>query len=73
MESLVVIDVETTGFGTNDRLVEIAAVTLDPDSLETVDEYDTLINPERDVGPTHVHGIQVAVVPWRHDREDGSR
>ena len=62
MESLVVIDVETTGFGTNDRLVEIAAVTLDPDSLETVDEYDTLINPERDVGPTHVHGISASMV-----------
>ena len=62
METLVVVDVETTGFGRNDRIVEIAAVTLDPDSLETVDEYDTLINPERDVGPTHVHGISASMV-----------
>jgi len=62
MESFVVIDVETTGFGTRDRIVEIAAVTLDPDSLETLDEYDTLINPERDVGPTCVHGITASMV-----------
>ena len=59
---LVVVDVETTGFGRNDRIVEIAAVTLDPASWETVDEYDTLINPERDVGPTGVHGITAAMV-----------
>ena len=58
----VVIDVETTGFGRYDRLVEIATVTLDPETLETIDEYDTLINPERDVGPTGVHGITAAMV-----------
>ena len=26
----VVVDVETTGFGSQDRIVEIAAITLDP-------------------------------------------
>ena len=62
MEKFVVVDVETTGFGRNDRIVEIAVVTLDPVSLETADEYDTLINPERDVGPTHVHGISASMV-----------
>lgn len=62
MQALVVVDVETTGFGHNDRIVEIAVVTLDPSSLETADEYDTLINPERDVGPTHVHGITASMV-----------
>ena len=58
----VVVDVETTGFGTHDRIVEIAVVTLDPDSWETQDEYDTLINPERDVGPTGVHGVTAGMV-----------
>lgn len=58
----VVVDVETTGFGRSDRIVEIAAVTLDPATWETVDEFDTLINPERDVGPTGVHGITAAMV-----------
>ena len=28
----------------------------------TIDEYDTLINPERDVGPTGVHGITAGMV-----------
>ena len=62
MQALVVVDVETTGFGRSDRIVEIAVVTLDPASLETTDEYDTLVNPERDVGPTHVHGVTASMV-----------
>ena len=62
MPKPVVVDVETTGFGPNDRIVEIAAITLDPVTWETVDEYDTLINPERDVGPTGVHGITASMV-----------
>ena len=51
MNSFVVIDCETTGLGRHDRIVEIAALTLDPKTWELVDEYDTLINPERDLGP----------------------
>ena len=58
----VVIDCETTGFGKQDRIVEIAAVTLDRQSWEIVDEYDTLINPERDTGPAHIHGITASMV-----------
>lgn len=58
----VVIDVETTGFGKHDRLVEIAIVAMDPESWETVDEYDTLLNPERDVGPIGVHGVSASMV-----------
>ena len=57
-----VVDVETTGFGRYDKVVEIAAVTLDPVTWEIIDEYDTLINPERDVGPTGVHGISASMV-----------
>ena len=62
MSRLVVVDVETTGFARHDRVVEIAAVTLDSATWETIDEFDTLINPERDVGPTGVHGITAAMV-----------
>ena len=58
----VVVDVETTGFGWADRIIEIAMVAMDPDSWETVDEYDTLLNPERDVGATGVHGINASMV-----------
>ena len=58
----VVVDVETTGFASSDRIVEIAAVQLDPETWQTVDEYDTLVQPERDVGPTGVHGITASMV-----------
>ena len=58
----VVVDVETTGFSANDRIVEIAVVTLDSETWEIRDEYDTLINPQRDVGPTGVHGITASMV-----------
>lgn len=58
----VVADVETTGFGKHDKIVEIAIVAMDPESWETVDEYDTLLNPKRDMGPTGVHGISASTV-----------
>ena len=59
---LVVIDTETTGFGQTDRIVEIAAITLDPVTWEPMDEYDTLVNPERDIGARHIHGITASMV-----------
>ena len=59
---LVVVDCETTGFRNTDRILEVAAVTLDPVTGEVVDEYDTLVNPERDPGPTPVHGISPSMV-----------
>ena len=58
----VVIDCETTGLGQHDRIVEIAALTLNSRTWESVDEYDTLINPERDIGPVGVHGITPSMV-----------
>ncbi len=61
-ERLVVVDVETTGFRTTDRVVEVAAVSLDARTLEVVDEFETLVNPGRGVGPTAVHGITDAMV-----------
>ncbi|MGP7959392.1 3'-5' exonuclease [Sanguibacter sp. A247] len=58
-----VIDTETTGFSprTGDRVLEIAVVRLD-DSGDVVDTWETLLNPRRSVGATHVHGITAADV-----------
>jgi hypothetical protein len=50
-DRFVVVDVETTGVLNSDRIVEVAAVTLSPNG-QVVDEWDTLVNPGRDVGPT---------------------
>ena len=61
-QRLVVIDCETTGLGKKDRIVEIAALTLNPETWETTDEYETLINPERDVGRVDIHGITASMV-----------
>src|ERR1019366_7311967 len=52
-----VVDLETTGFSPqSERVVEVAVVVLDPDGSE-VDAFCTLVDPQRDPGPTHVHGI----------------
>jgi DNA polymerase III epsilon subunit-like protein len=52
-----VIDVETTGFSPDtERIVEVALVILDADG-EEIDAFCTLVDPGRDPGPTHVHGI----------------
>ncbi len=60
--TLAVVDVETTGFGKHDRLCEVGIVTLDPETLNTVDEFETLINPKRDIGPVHIHKITASMV-----------
>ena len=53
-----VFDLETTGLsvGRHDRIVEIGVVRLDED-LDVVEEWETLINPDRDIGAQDVHGI----------------
>ncbi|QDV66498.1 DNA polymerase III PolC-type [Rosistilla carotiformis] len=56
-----VVDVETTGFGKHDRVVEIGLVLLDA-RYRVVDEFETLIDPRRDLGPTHIHRITPAMV-----------
>lgn len=60
-DRFVVIDVETTGVLNSDRIVEVGVVTLSPNGT-VVDEWDTLVNPERDVGPTHIHRINASMV-----------
>jgi DNA polymerase-3 subunit epsilon len=60
-----VIDVETTGFHPvpdgSHRIVEVAVVRMSPDG-RIEDEYVTLVNPQRKMGATHVHGIRTADV-----------
>lgn len=57
MSGYAVIDVETTGFSPRaDRIVEIAVVNLTHGG-EVRDSWSTLVNPQRDVGASHVHGI----------------
>lgn len=58
-----VVDLETTGFSPRlgDRVVEVATVRIEADGT-VVDEWSTLVNPERDIGATHVHGITAGEV-----------
>jgi DNA polymerase-3 subunit epsilon len=53
-----VLDLETTGFSpaTGDRIVELAIARVDARG-RIEDEYSTVLNPGRDVGPVFVHGI----------------
>ena len=54
-------DTETTGLGKADRVVEIALVTIDLNG-DIVERWDTLIQPQRDIGPVHIHGISASMV-----------
>jgi DNA polymerase-3 subunit epsilon len=58
MSGYTIIDLETTGLfpRRHDRVIEIGIVQLSDDG-QVQDEWATLINPQRDVGPTHIHGI----------------
>ena len=58
---IAIVDVETTGFRDSDRIVEIAIIRIDR-QFRRVREYQTLINPRRDVGPTHIHRISASMV-----------
>ena len=60
--NFVIIDCETTGLGKYDRVLEVAAIIVDSETFEVIDEYDTLINPQRDVGPVNIHGITASMV-----------
>lgn len=58
-----VVDVETTGFSPRlgDRVVEVATVRVAADGT-VLDEWSTLVNPGRDIGATHVHGVTAGEV-----------
>lgn len=63
MTGYAVVDVETTGLlpDWHHRIAEIAIVHVDTDGAIT-DEWATLVNPRRDLGPQHVHRIRAADV-----------
>lgn len=53
-----VVDVETTGLSAQrDRIVEIAVVGVDIRGT-TEWAWSTVLNPQRDVGPTSIHGLR---------------
>jgi DNA polymerase-3 subunit epsilon len=54
-----VVDLETTGlYARSDRIVEIAVLQLDPQGNETK-AWTTLLDPQRDVGATWIHGLSM--------------
>jgi DNA polymerase-3 subunit epsilon len=58
-----IIDFETTGLfpGGHDRVVEIAVVHTDEFGV-VQGQWDTLVNPGRDLGPQHIHRIRALEV-----------
>jgi len=56
-----VFDLETTGFSPakHHRIIELGIVRLD-ENLEVVETWETLINPDRDIGATDIHGLTAA-------------
>ncbi|WP_412542562.1 3'-5' exonuclease [Longispora sp. K20-0274] len=65
MTGFAVLDVETTGLfpGRDDRITEIAIVHVGPGG-QVVDEWDSLVNPERDLGTGQAHGIRASDVQF---------
>ncbi len=63
MAGYAVVDLETTGLfpGGSDRIVEVAVVHVAPDGTPE-GSWTTLLNPGRDLGPQHIHGIAAADV-----------
>lgn len=63
MSRYAVIDIETTGFSPahHHRILEIGVVLIDDDG-NLVYEWETLVNPQRDVAATEVHGLSAADV-----------
>ncbi|WP_434157124.1 exonuclease domain-containing protein [Clavibacter michiganensis] len=58
-----VIDFETTGLSPahHHRIIEVGVVHVAPDGTME-DSFETVINPSRDLGPTHIHRLRGADV-----------
>ncbi|WP_255312465.1 exonuclease domain-containing protein, partial [Corynebacterium flavescens] len=57
----VVVDVETTGFGRADRILEIAIIACDAGG-EEVERFESLVQPDRDIPNASIHGITPTMV-----------
>src|SRR3954447_7577119 len=57
--SFAVVDLETTGFhpSAHHRVIELALIPVDADGSRGP-TWSSLIDPQRDLGPTEVHGIR---------------
>jgi DNA polymerase-3 subunit epsilon len=57
-DGFVVFDLETTGISPakHHRVIEIGIVRLD-ENFDVIEVWETLINPQRDIGPTSIHGL----------------
>jgi DNA polymerase-3 subunit epsilon len=60
MKRIVALDIETTGFGSNHRVVEVAVVVFDPNENKILAEFETLVNPIRNVpaDSSSIHGLR---------------
>lgn len=58
---IAVLDFETTGFGSTDRVIEIGVVLLDP-QLREEGRWETLVQPDRDIPNTFVHNLSATDV-----------
>ncbi|MFC4497241.1 DEDDh family exonuclease [Streptomyces ovatisporus] len=56
-----VVDVETTGLARHDRIVSAAVYRLDARG-EVEDHWYSTVNPQRDPGPTWIHGLTAEVL-----------
>ena len=62
MTGYAVLDFETTGlFPTHDRVIELAIVHVDESGAIT-GQWDTLVNPQRDLGAQRIHHIEASEV-----------
>jgi len=65
MKPLIILDLETTGLDVNTaRIVEFAAVKVDWETFDTIDEKDFLLNPGKAIPKesSDIHGIKYADV-----------
>lgn len=60
MSEVVIVDTETTGLGPTHRIFEIGGVIWDYESDSVSGEFETLVNPERDMdaGARKRHGLK---------------
>lgn len=60
MKNIVALDIETTGIGSNHRVVEVGVVVFDPIDNKILAEFETLVNPMRNVpaDSSAIHGLK---------------